>query len=578
MTIRFFASSLVALLSGTVVAPLSADVTMPSIFGNQMILQQDAPLPVWGMAGAGEKVTVTIGKDSASATAAADGKWKVTLEPLAGTSTAQTMTIAGKNTLTFKDVLVGEVWFASGQSNMAFPLGRTKDAATDIPKSDDPLLRIYHVNGPIGLEPTDQLSPGVWAEASPAHVPGVSAVAYYFAKELRAKLNRPVAIVQSAVGGTVAQAWTPLDALQKDPSLKNYVADYDKAAAAAPALEADIAAKTAEWRKEMDQWNKEVGVTYDPLIRAWQAEADKAFMAGQTPPPKPVPSRPQPQPPAHPWGGNNTPTVLYNGLVAPAMPYAIRGVIWYQGESNAGAWAQYHAVLSAMITGWRAHWGQGDFPFLIVQLPRYAKGGSWPQIREAQAQTAAGLPKVYYATVVDVGDPNNLHPIDKADVAQRLALVARHAVYGEKDLVWTGPMYDAMKVEGSAIRLSFTYTGSGLKIASSPWVPPHWTPAPDTSLRGFAIADDQKKWFPAEAKIDGTTVVVSSDQVKTPTAVRYDWQNAPEGNLYNNEGLPAAPFRTDSWSEVGETPPPPPSATMPPPAPAATPPATAGGN
>jgi len=545
-SIKFGAGWLFATLWGLIAGPLQAEVKVPSIFGEHMILQQDAPLPVWGVAEAGEKVTVTVGADTAAATADANGKWRVTLSPLAGTSTPLTLSVAGKNTLTFKDVLVGEVWFASGQSNMGFSLKGTKDAATDIPRANDPQLRFFHVSGTPGLEPSDQLSVGKWVLTTPADAPGFSAAAYYFGKELRAKLNRPVAIVQSAVGGTVAEAWTPLDALKKDPALKNYTDAYDKAQAAFPQLNADYPARFAAWHKDRVQWNTEVGVTYNPLLTAWQAEVAKAKEAGRTPPPMPQPSRQPPPPPLQPWGGNNTPTVLYNGEVAPVIPYAIRGVIWYQGESNAPAWAEYHAVLSAMITGWRDHWGQGNFPFLIVQLPRYLGGQNWPEMREAQAQTLA-LPNTALATVFDVGDPNSLHPIDKTDVGERLALVARHAAYGEKDLVWTGPIYDSMKVEGNTVRLSFTQTGSGLVIGSSPWVPPHSLPIPTTSLLGFALADDQKHWFPADAKIDGVTVVVSSPRVAQPAAVRYGWQNSPECNLYNKEGLPASPFRTDNW-------------------------------
>lgn len=551
--IKFCVGCLLAAFGGFVTGPLRADVKVPSIFGDHMILQQDAPLPVWGIADAGEKVTVTTGTNTATTTAGADGKWRVTLSPLPSTSTPSTMTVAGKNTLTFKDVLVGEVWFASGQSNMAFGLRGSKDAATEIPQADDPQFRFFQVLATPGLEPVDTLRVGGWNAVRPANAPAYSAVAYYFGKELRAKLKRPVAIVQSAWGGTPAEAWTPIDAIKKDPALKNYSDGYDKMQAAFPQLNAQLPALTDEYKKKMDEWNKEVGVTYYPLVAAWQAEADKARLAGDLPPPKPQPSRTPPQQPPHPWGGNGTPSVLYNGEVAPVVPYAIRGVIWYQGEANASAWTEYHALLSALVTGWREHWGEGNFPFLIVQLPRFSGGGNWPQIREAQAQTQT-LPDTFIANVIDVGDPNSLHPIDKADVALRLALVARHAAYDEKDLVWTGPVYDSMKVEGNTVRLNFTQTGGGLVIGSSPWVPPRSTPIPTSSLVGFAIAGDDKKWVKAEAKIDDNTVVVSSDKVTGPIAVRYAWQNAPECNLYNKEGLPAAAFRTDDWPDVSQAP------------------------
>ena len=556
--IRLSGGVLLATLWAGTPGPVHANVELPSIFGQQMILQQDSPLPVWGIADAGEKVTVTVGPDAASTTTGTDGKWRVTLSPLAESSTPLTMTVAGKNTLTFKDVLVGEVWFASGQSNMAFSLKGTKDAATDIPLANDPQLRFFRVNGPQGLEPSNQLAIGTWALTTPAAAPGFSGVAYYFAKALRAKLNRPVAIVQSAVGGTVAESWTPLEALEKNPDLKGYADKYKAVLAAFPQLNAEYPAKFAEWHKARIQWEKDVGATYASSVRAWQEAAEKARATNMPAPPQPQPSRAAPPPPVQPWGGQNTPTVLFNSEVNPVIPYAIRGAIWYQGESNAGAWAKYHTLLSTMITAWREHWGQGNFPFLIVQLPRLLGGGNWPQMREAQAQTTS-LANTALATVFDVGDPNNLHPVDKKDVGQRLSLVARHAVYDEKDLIWTGPIYDSMKVEGSTIRLTFTQAGSGLTIGSSPWVPAHSEPIPTISLLGFAVAGDDKKWIEADAKIDGNTVVVSSDKVANPTALRYGWQNSPVCNLYNKEGLPASPFRTDDWNDLSQTPAPAPS-------------------
>jgi len=534
-------------------ALLQAEVKVPSIFGDHMILQQGTTLPVWGVADAGEKVTVAVGGKMANATADVSGKWRVNLPALPVTDTPLTMTIAGKNTLTFQDVLVGEVWFASGQSNMGFSLKSAHNAATIIPEANDPQLRFFHVGGPPGLEPSDALAVGKWVPVTPEAAPGFSAVAYFFGRELRAKLNSPVAILQSAWGGTAAEAWTPIDAIQKNPTLKSYADSYDKVKTAFPQASAELPAKMDAWHQEAVLWEKEVGAIYNPLLTAWKAEADKAKAAGQTPPPMPQPSRPRPQQPPPVWGGAGTPSVLYNGEVAPVVPYAIRGVIWYQGESNAPAWASYQSLFSALITGWRAHWSQGDFPFLFVQLPKWIQGSNWPQMREAQAKTLA-LPNTAMSTIMDVGDPNNIHPVDKLDVGKRLALVARHAVYGEKDLVWTGPVYASMKVEGNAIRVSFTQTGGGLVISSSPWTPPNGKPISTTSLLGFAVALDENHWFPAEAKIDGNTVLVSSDKVPNPVAVRYAWQNSPDCNLYNKEGLPASPFRTDDWHNVSPTP------------------------
>ena len=323
---------------------LQAEVKVPSLFSEHMVLQQDAPLPVWGTADAGEKVTVTIGKDTATATAGSDGKWRATLSPLTASSTPAMMTISGKNTLTINDVLVGEVWLASGQSNMSFPAGRTLNAATDVPAANDPQLRFFQVGGKLGLEPSEEHDLGKWVLTTPADVSNFSGVAYYFAKQLRAKLNRPVGVVQSAVGGTVAESWSPLDALQSDPALKNYVDGYDKASAAFPGLNADYQARFDAWHKQAIDWQNTVGVAYKPILAAWQAEADKDALTGTPPPPKPVPSSPSPIAPIQPWGGNNTPTVLYNGKISPITTYAIRGAIWYQGESNAGKSEEYRAA------------------------------------------------------------------------------------------------------------------------------------------------------------------------------------------------------------------------------------------
>jgi len=534
-------------------ALLHADVKVPSIFGDHMILQQDATLPVWGVAEAGEKVTVTVAGKAATATAGADGKWRVNLPALPQTNTPLTMTIAGKNTLTFEDVLVGEVWFASGQSNMAFTLKSVENSATVTSEANDPQLRFFRVGGPPGLEPSDQLAVGKWVPITPADAPRFSAVGYFFGRELRTKLNRPVALIESAWGGTAAESWTPIDAIQKDPALKGCADSYAKVKAAFPQASAEYPAKQEAWHKDATAWEKEIGVVYNPLLAAWKIDAEKAKAEGQTPPPMPQPSRPRPQQPPPAYGGTGVPSALFNGEVAPVIPYAIKGVIWYQGESNASGWANYKPLFSALITGWREHWGQGDFPFLFVQLPKWIQGSNWPQMREVQAQTQV-LPNTAMISIIDLGDPNNIHPIGKLEVGKRLSLAARHAAYGEKDLVWTGPVYDSLKVEGNAIRVSFTQTGSGLIIGSAPWVAPKMEPIPTTSLLGFAIADAQKHWFAAEAKIDGNTVVISSDKVPNPVAVRYAWQNSPDCNLYNKEGLPAAPFRTDDWREVSPTP------------------------
>jgi sialate O-acetylesterase len=240
-----------------------------------------------------------------------------------------------------------------------------------------------------------------------------------------------------------------------------------------------------------------------------------------------------------------TPSSLFNGMIAPMIPYGIKGVIWYQGEANAGFGPGYRTLFGALITDWRQKWGEGDFPFLYVQLASYRLANFWSYLRESQLKTLE-LPKTGMAVAIDIGDPANIHPADKQDVGERLALAARHVAYGQ-DIVYSGPIYDSMKVEGGTIRLSFTQVGGGLVIAAPPWVASDATPVSTDKLVGFEIAGADKKWCEADAKIDGNTLVVSSPQVPQPAAVRYNWANAVQCNFYNREGLPASPFRTDTW-------------------------------
>jgi sialate O-acetylesterase len=544
---RRLAAALVLLLA---LHPLlRAEVKLPAIFGDHMVLQGGAKLPVWGTAAPGEAVTVTLGADSAKATADASGKWRVDLNPLPAATTALTMTVAGTNTLTFQDVLIGEVWLCSGQSNMEFPMSREYDASVKIPQANDPQLRLFLVAKKTSIDPVDDVT-GSWQLCTPDSVKEFSAVGYFFGRQLRQKLHRPVGLIGSYWGGTPAQSWTSLEGLQKDAELQHYVQDVQKTRASLPQATADYPAKMAAYKSAMMAWEQ-------------KRKAD-ALAAGQ---PVPVGSGPgMPQPPVTPDGGQRAPANLYNGMIAPLIPYAIKGALWYQGEANAGAAAEYRVLFARMITDWRERWAEGDFPFLFVQLAGYevnratvpaplqaklaeATDETWPFLRDSQTKTLA-LPNTGMATAIDIGNPNNIHPTDKEDDGKRLALLARHIAYGE-DLVDSGPMYKSMTVSGGAISLSFTETGGGLVIGKAPWV----APAPDgravptDKLRGFIIAGADQKWVPARAKIVGHHVIVSSPEVSAPAAVRYDWTGFPDGNLYNTEGLPAPSFRTDDWPQ-----------------------------
>jgi sialate O-acetylesterase len=563
-------STLLALVLSSA-ATLRADVKMPVIFGDHMLLQQEAKLPIWGWAAPDEKVTVTFAGQTASAVAATDGKWRVDLAPVPANGVGQVLTITGKNTLTFQDVLVGDVWIAAGQSNMELGIESDTREPDAIETSNDPQLRLfvvpnsYSIEGPSpDLVRTPPNSPaGNWQVCTPEFLKtkigghGFSAAAYYFARDIRHATGKPVGVIASYVGGTPAESWTSLSGLQKDPALANYVEAYQKQLAAYPAAQAAFPQAKVDYQTAVTAWNaSDEGKAFLAANAQWNTVNDQAKAAGQTPPPRPPTPKSFPKGPEVPDGGNHVPSTLFNGKIAPLIPYGIKGVIWYQGESNGGptAIAQEYAILfPRMISDWREKWGEGDFPFIYVQLanfmgaPRSPSEGDWPWVREGQLK-ALTLPHTSMASAVDIGNPTNIHPTDKLDVGLRLARAARHLAYGE-DLVYSGPIYDSMTVEENKIRLTFKNRGSGLVLGVAPWTPTGIPPATPTELTGFGIAGADQKFVWAKAVIDGDTVVVSADAVTAPVAVRYDWANNPAGDLYNKEGLPASPFRTDTWAK-----------------------------
>ena len=495
-----------------------ADVRLPGIFGDHMVLQQEATLPVWGWANPQEKLTVTFGDKKAETTAGADGKWRIDFPALPAGTPAGTLTVAGTNTITLNDVLVGEVWVCSGQSNMELPLTKTDGAVGAAAQANDDQLRLCLVPSNLALAPRDDISPttpaaDIWEVCTPETVGKFSAVGYYFGKNLRASLKRPVGLIESAWGGTAAQVWTDPATLQSDSVFHHYVEEQQKFAAKYPGGDTDFAAQVAAQSKPGEKPG-------GSLLR-------RGF-------------------------GPTIPSSLFNAMINPIIPFAIKGVIWYQGEDNAAPAAaqEYAKLFPAMITGWRTLWKEGDFPFLYVQLANLAQRykDNWPLVREAQFKTLS-LPKTGMAVTLDIGTPYYIHPPDKADVGLRLSLLARHIAYGE-NVVCSGPLYDSMKAENAGIRISFRpdTIGDGLVIGSSPWKDPKAKTVPSTTeLQGFLIAGDDRKWANAQATIDGNTVVVSSARVPNPTAVRYAWAQSPLANLYNKNGLPASPFRTDDW-------------------------------
>lgn len=491
---------------------LCADVTLPALISDNMVLQQWTKASVWGTAEPGERVTVSVAGRRASAPAGSDGRWAVKLSSLKPGGPYE-MTVSGKNTLVIKNVAVGEVWVGSGQSNMEWKVANSKDAAQEIAAANFPMLRMFSVGKKVTDEPQPDTS-GKWEICTPQTAGGFSAVGYFFGRELHKELKAPVGIIHASWGGTPAQSWTPQADLEKTPEL-------------APILE--------KWREELEK-HPEAQARFEEKLAAWNAEAAKAKAEG-----KPAPRRPTaPRGPGHAW----TPAGLYNGMIAPLLPCTIRGVIWYQGESNTENPREYRTLFPTLITAWRKAWGQGNFPFLFVQLANFMarqpepSESRWAELREAQAM-ALKLPRTGMAVAIDIGDEKNMHPGNKQEVGRRLALVALSSVYGKKKVVSSGPVFAGMNVAGGKVRLNFNHAGAGLEDKDGP------------PLKGFAVAGEDRRFVWADAQIQGNAVVVESNGVPKPVAVRYGWADSPEADLYNKAGLPAVPFRTDAWERPG---------------------------
>jgi len=520
-----------------------ADVKLPAFFSDHMVLQRDIPAPVWGTAAPGEKVAVAFAGQSVATTADASGRWQIKLAPLPANATAQVLTIRGTNTVTVNDVLVGDVWLASGQSNMDSPLS-SGSAAQALPEATDPLIRFFKVTKSVAATPQSDVK-GKWELSTPVTAKNFSAVAYFFAKEIRRTQNVPVAVFNDAWGGTPIKTWMNVESLRSSssPVLAKTLAEWEKALAQHRSVKDKPELMTAYYG-DMKDWETNV----QPRIKAAKA-------AGKPAPADARPEPVQPDPIAMPSSSKrpNTPTISYNAMIAPLAPYGIRGVLWYQGEADASRGLEYRELFPALIQGWRTVWGQGDLPFLFVQLPSNGKdtvpvaaqSNTIPWLREAQARSLA-LPATGMAVTLDIGNPADVHPDNKIHTGQRLALVARETVYGEK-ITGTSPLYRDHTVSGGAIRIRFTNTGGGLVIGEAPWRPAGAEAWPKDKLVGFYIAGEDRKWVDASARIEGDAVIVSAPSVTAPVAVRYGWASSPPVNLSNKEGLPAAPFRTDDW-------------------------------
>lgn len=669
--------ALILLAFAATAAALRADVTLPAIFSDHMVLEKAAKVPVWGKADPGEEVAVTLGGQTAKAIADANGKWKAVLNLAESGPGPFEVTVKGKNEIKISDVVVGEVWVASGQSNMEWSLQKDANGAAEIAASANPLFRQFLVTKATSAEPLDNCQ-GTWTVASPQTAGAFSAVGYYFGKTLQNDLKVPVGLISTYWGGTPSEAWTSAEALDSVPDLKAARERIATLAREISGIKQKFAAGMAAWLKENNRedkpaadtsayaapgastegwvtvnlpgsldapglpkagavwlrkdidvptvppklslnlgtmdafdtiyWNGEPigGISYtdypgtgfvqrgggleipaakikqgkntlairvfEPLAPAvfagnmaagtialkgeWLAKAESELPALDKAKVASAPARfqapPQPQ---------SSPSQLFNGMINPIIPYAISGIIWYQGEANAGRAVQYRTAFPLMITDWRTKWQQGDIPFYFCQLANYmdktdAPGDSaWAELRDAQSATLS-LPNTGRAVLIDVGEAKDIHPRNKKDVGERLAKIAFAKDYG-KAIPYSGPVFESAKVEDGKIRVKFTHTDGGLVAKPLPatydlttaaqQTAPLTRNSPNSEVEGFAICGADRKWVWADAKIDGDSIIVSSDKVAAPVAVRYAWANNPTCNLSNGAGLPASPFRTDDF-------------------------------
>ena len=507
--LRAFALSAAVMFAA---ASLHAEVKLASPFTSHMVLQCDTKVPVWGTADAGEKITVEFAGQKKSATADTNGNWRVELKPMKPSAEPRELLVRGNRKTEIKnlkceDVLVGEVWLASGQSNMDFTMskkvkrfaGVTNEEA-EIAAANYPLIRMFTGDAQKTYAPTNRIG-GEWKVCTPENAPAFCAVGYFFARDLQREIKIPVGIITESFGASTAESWIRREALVADAKLKPMVERFD---AAVEKFHTNPPPVVAEARSE------DVSATNAATRGRARAVRD-------------------------PVQDQHNATVMFNGMIAPVIPYAIRGAIWYQGESiidaSKGGIELYPRVQATLVRDWRKLWGQGNFPFYIVQLAGQEAASNSPQVREAQA-TILALPNTGMAVATDIGEAKNVHPRNKQDVGDRLARIALAKTYGRK-IEFSGPVFEGIKIEGDKIRVNFSHADGLI--------------ARDGKLKWFTLAGADGKFVSAEATIDGKTIVVSSPEISAPTSVRYAWVNFPEGgHLYNAAGLPAAQFRSDA--------------------------------
>jgi len=492
---------------------MATGLSLPSLIGDGMVVQQGKPIRVWGRAAPGAEVSVSMAGRKGLARADAAGAWSLEMEPLEAGGPHEMLIAAGDETARLKDVLVGEVWVCSGQSNMEWPMTLTRDSTAEVAAANHEMIRLFRVPRGVARLPQDRTG-GAWQRCTPANIAAgesFSAVGYFFGRELHRQLGVPVGLIHSAWGGSPIEAWTPLETLRQDAELSDLMQTWERMVAGAEEKLDGFVEQFSEWRR-----------------RAAEAERD-----GSAPPAPPLVDDPR----QNHW----RPGGLFNAMIAPLTRIGVCGAIWYQGESNVGQPERYARLLPAMIRSWRKAWDDRNLAFVFVQLPNYGMTEppheTWAYMREAQL-AALDLPRTGMAVTIDVGDTFNIHPPDKLPVGERLARAALSVAYG-RDVLPCGPLYDGAAFADGLARVRFRHAGDGL--ASSDGGP----------LRGFAVAGQDRRFFPAEATIEGGTVCVRSARVPGPVAVRYAWADDPDCNLCNTAGLPASPFRSDRWPRAG---------------------------
>jgi sialate O-acetylesterase len=505
-----FLSLLFSVLSGGWSSLSAGDLRLASALSDHMVLQREKPVAVWGWADPGESVTVSFADQSKTATAGADGKWSLKLDALNASAEPRVLLVTGKEgrKVEVKDVLVGEVWLGSGQSNMAMTVAGCYHFDAEKAAAKDPLIRHYRESSGPSDTPRAE-GKGSWQLCTPETVGGFSATLYFFGREIRREVGVPVGLINTSVGGTPIESWVAAEVQSSDPETK---ANYDT---------------RLEAHRKFDP--AQAPALHEKQLAIWKKASEKAKANGTpfvVPPPKD---------PLAMWKLKGGPSGLFNGKVVNLAPYTLRGMLWYQGEGNASSNpGLYHKQLMQLVTSWRTLW-QDEVPFAWVQLPNYtAPGEGWPRVRESMLKTLA-LPGTGMAITIDLGDAKDIHPKNKQDVGKRLSYWTLGTVYGKNVPAISGPLPAGSTINGSSITVNFKHANGGLKsITGGP-------------LTGFQIAAIDQQWKPAEARIAGDTVIVSSPEVAEPVAVRYAWKDWPDYSLANGAGLPASPFRTDDW-------------------------------